>query len=54
MEAIFESLFGIPEIDCTLSIEPKLRRVAKQTGEPYSHLRRDGTPLSKQFIDSLA
>jgi hypothetical protein len=38
MDAFLESSLGIPEIDCTLSIQPELRRVAKQTRKPKSHL----------------
>jgi hypothetical protein len=54
MDAFLESSPGIPEIDCTLSVKPELRRVANQARKPKRCIRCDGAPLSKQFVDSLA
>jgi hypothetical protein len=53
LDAFPESSLGIPEIDFTLSIEPILRRVAKQARKPKSRLPFERAPLSKHFVDSL-
>ncbi len=54
IDTLLESSFGIPEIDGTLSIKPKLRRVAKKPRKPKRHLWRNRASLSKQFVDGLA
>lgn len=40
IDTLLESPLGIPEIDCPLSIEPKLRRVAEKARKSKRHLWR--------------